>query len=73
VICDAADETLVPLTVLATALGLPRLWLRDEALAGRIPCLRAGKHLRFNVEAVRACLVARAATEVLPGEEAPDA
>jgi hypothetical protein len=71
-ICEATDETLVPLSVLATALGLPRLWLRDEALAGRIPCLRAGKRLRFHVEAVRACLVARAARETLPGEGASD-
>jgi hypothetical protein len=71
-ICEPADETLVPLTVLANALELPRLWLRGEARAGRIPCLCVGKQLRFNVDAVRACLATRAATETLPREGAPD-
>ena len=70
-----ATDNLIRLYTLATALQLPRLWLRDEAIAGRIPCLRAGKQLLFNLEAVRAALAARAATETLPapGEEVASA
>jgi hypothetical protein len=67
-LCDAPDDTLVPLSLLATALGLSRGWLLGEALAGRIPCLRAGKQLLFNLDAVKAALAARAATETLTGE-----
>jgi hypothetical protein len=42
----------VNLTGLSARLRLPREWLRQEALAGRIPCLRVGRRLLFNVEAV---------------------
>lgn len=44
-----------PATLHATcrALGLPADWLREEALAGRIPCLRAGTRLLFDLERVR--------------------
>jgi hypothetical protein len=38
------------------------VWLRQEALAGRIPCLRVGRKLLFNAEAVKAALYERAAT-----------
>ncbi len=49
------DSTQRPSTLHATsrALGLPADWLRDEALAGRIPCLRAGTRLLFDLELVR--------------------
>ena len=53
---------LLSLNQLAQALRLNRDWLRREALAGRIPCLRAGRRLLFNLEAVRAALAERAAT-----------
>lgn len=39
---------------------LPRPWLADEADAGRIPCLRVGRRMRFNVDAVRQSLADRA-------------
>jgi hypothetical protein len=42
---------------------LSAAWLKAEAEAGRIPCLRAGRRLLFNVEAVKAVLLERAATE----------
>lgn len=42
-------------------LGVPREWLRREALDGRVPCLRAGRRLLFDPESVERVLVARAA------------
>ncbi len=53
---------LLSLPKLATHLRLPRDWLYQEALAGRIPCLRIGRKLFFNVAAVERCLAERAAT-----------
>jgi hypothetical protein len=41
---------------LARRLGLPAGWLKAEANAGRIPCLRVGRQLRFNPVAVEAVL-----------------
>lgn len=56
-----------PLTLarLALALRLPAQWLREQAEAGRIPCLRApGKRgrdkLLFSLSAVRRALTAMA-------------
>ena len=51
----------MPLEALASSLGLPRKWLRDEADAGRIPCLRIGRRLLFSLEAVQEVLAERAA------------
>lgn len=51
---------LLTLAELATYLRLPRLWLRDEAIAGRIPSLRIGRRLRFDASAVEAALLRRA-------------
>jgi excisionase family DNA binding protein len=59
--------SLLTLLELARRLRLPRLWLRDEALAGRIPYLRVGRRLRFDAQAVEETLRRRAAA----GEEAP--
>jgi hypothetical protein len=47
---------------LATELRLPRAWLRQEALAGRLPCLSAGRKLLFSRAAVERALSERAAT-----------
>jgi len=41
--------------------GLSAAWLRAEAEAGRIPVLRAGRRLLFDVAAVEAELIRRAA------------
>jgi len=46
---------------LSRRLNLPVAWLRNEAIEGRIPALRVGRHLRFNVIAVERALAARAA------------
>ena len=56
---------LIGLHGLAVALGLPRDWLRAEALAGRMPCLKAGKRLLFNREAVERTLLKRAAVNTI--------
>jgi hypothetical protein len=42
-------------------LRLSREWLRAEALAGRLPCLKIGRRLLFNVQAVEETLARRAA------------
>jgi hypothetical protein len=54
------EDRLVNLGQLALALQLPRDWLKDEALADRIPCLHIGKKLRFNLGAVEQALALRA-------------
>jgi excisionase family DNA binding protein len=51
---------LLSLTRLARRLGVPSSWLRQEADAGRIPCLRAGKRLLFNAQAVEEALLEKA-------------
>jgi hypothetical protein len=62
------DNDLTNLHGLKRALHLPYSWLRREALAGRLPCLKVGRQLRFNVQAVRAALANRAKGK----EAAPD-
>ena len=43
--------------------GIPMTFLRTEARAGRVPFLRAGRRLLFDVLSVHQALVARAAGE----------
>lgn len=47
---------LVTAKVLAHRLSLPVSCLYEYARAGRIPCVRAGKHVRFSPAAVLAAL-----------------
>lgn len=47
--------------------GLSAAWLRAEAEAGRIPCLRAGRRMLFDADAVEAVLIQRAAQEAAKG------
>jgi excisionase family DNA binding protein len=47
---------LVNAKALASHLNLPVSCIYEYAKAGRIPCVRAGKHVRFDVAAVRAAL-----------------
>lgn len=51
----------VSLDEIARTLNLPAQWLKAEADAGRIPCLRAGRRRLFNLEAVERSLANRAA------------
>jgi hypothetical protein len=63
-------STLVNLHGLTRELRLPREWLRSEADAGRIPCLRVGRRMLFCVQAVRTALARRAAG--IPSANPPD-
>lgn len=53
-------ETFEPLQVAAMKLGVPAAWLKSEAEAARVPCLRAGRRLLFNVEQVERALLEHA-------------
>jgi hypothetical protein len=55
-------DQLLTLSRLAARCRLPREWLREEALAGRLPCLRIGRKLLFNLTAVQQVLAERAAS-----------
>jgi len=60
----------VTLNQAARALGLPHDWLREEARAGRIPCLRAGERFLFDLEQTRRIVIERARRgDVPPGGE----
>ena len=43
---------LLSLPRMARRLGVTQRWLRSEADAGRVPCLRAGDRYLFNLPAV---------------------
>ena len=51
---------LLPIGQTARLLRVPVRWLRIEAEAGRVPCLKAGKAFLFEPEAVEAVLLERA-------------
>lgn len=55
------DQILEPVGPTARRLRVPVRWLREEAESGRVPHLKAGQALLFNVAAVRAALLERAA------------
>jgi excisionase family DNA binding protein len=52
---------LLSLARMARRLGVTQDWLRSEADAGRVPCLKAGKRYLFNAAAVQDALAAKAA------------
>jgi excisionase family DNA binding protein len=51
---------LLPVSTLARLLGVTRQWLVDEANAGRLPCVRAGRQILMDRETVEATLLQRA-------------
>ena len=55
-----SQPTLFPLRVMARRLFVPMRWLREEAENGRVPHLRAGRHLLFDPETVERVLLERA-------------
>lgn len=65
---EVSEAELVNVWRLARELGLPTTWLRDQARMGRIPCLKAGRKMRFSPSAVRAALAKQAATQTFQGE-----
>lgn len=54
------SESFLSLQNTAAQLGVPAAWLRQEARAGRVPYLRAGRRLLFHPAAVEAELLDRA-------------
>jgi hypothetical protein len=54
------DSSLLSLSRMARRLGVTQKWLRDEADANRVPCLRANRRLLFAIVAVERALVERA-------------
>lgn len=56
---------LLPIGPTARRLRVPIKWLRDEATLGRIPHVRAGRVMLFNLETVERLLLERAAREGL--------
>lgn len=61
---QTAMETLT-LSRMARRLGVTAQWLREEAEAGRLPCVKAGKRYIFEPQAVQSELARRAATSRL--------
>lgn len=65
-----AENPLTTVHETAEALGVPVRWLKAEATAGRVPCLRvSARQTFFNLEAVRSALAEQAAENRL--EAAP--
>jgi hypothetical protein len=54
------DSELLTLPRMARRLRVTVAWLRDEADAGRVPCLRAGSRYLFAPAAVESVLAERA-------------
>lgn len=52
---------LLSLSRMARRLGVTQQWLRGQADAGKIPCLKADNRYLFNPEAVQEALSAKAA------------
>jgi len=46
----------------AARLGIPAAWLRAEAEAGRLPCVKAGRRTLLSAAAVEVALLSRANT-----------
>ena len=53
------DAPFITANELANALNLPVSWIKAEAQAGRLPCIRAGRRLMFDPALVRASLAER--------------
>ena len=62
------DSKLLPVGPMARIFRVPVAWLRAEAEAGRVPCLKAGKALLFDPEAVERVLLERAQSTAIAGE-----
>ncbi len=52
---------LLSLSRMARRIGVTQQWLRDQADAGKIPCLKAENRYLFNPVAVQDSLAAKAA------------
>ena len=61
---------LLSLSRMARRLGVTQQWLRDQADAGKIPCLKAENRYLFNPVAVQDSLAAKAARTRQGGSDA---
>lgn len=59
----STEPRYIPIGQTAHRLGVPTAWLKREADAGRLPCLRVGRRRMFAPDAVRAELDRRARDE----------
>jgi hypothetical protein len=59
------QTSLLPLGRMARQLHVTAEWLRAEADAGRVPCVKAGSRFLFSPAAVERALVERA-SETMP-------
>jgi hypothetical protein len=57
---DITETELLSLGRAARRLGVTARWLRGEAEAGRVPCLRADRRYLFDWRALEAALAERA-------------
>ncbi|MBC7834523.1 MAG: hypothetical protein H7Y88_05405 [Phycisphaerales bacterium] len=62
------DTKLITLHQLAERTGLPAAWLKREADAGRLPCIRAGRLRMFDLAAVLKALAERQESGVARGK-----
>ena len=56
-----AMSELLTLARMARRLGVTQRWLREQAEAGKVPCLKAGKRYLFHGVAVQDAVATRAA------------
>ena len=63
-------DLILNLARMARRVGVTARWLRAEADAGRIPCLRADHRFLFSPEAVERELALRAQGSIASGPEA---
>ena len=54
------ERKLLPARVIAHRLGVPMSWVKAEAEVGRLPSLRVGRTVLFDLDAVRETILRRA-------------
>lgn len=63
-------DELLSLSRMARRLGITQRWLRGQADAGKLPCLKADNRYLFNPIAVQESLAAKAARTRQGGNDA---
>lgn len=59
--------SLLPINIVARRLRVPVRWLKAEAEAGHVPCLKAGKAILCDPQAVESALLERARKNIAEG------
>ncbi len=62
-------DELLSLPRMARRVPVTQQWLRDQADAGNVPCLKAGTRYLFNPAAVQAALATKAADSRISAAE----